>query len=83
MDNSYQIIKTDNIHSSSFIIPYEYKDKDEVYLKFLATYVLVISSINEWNIHFIDYNDIHIKKKEDKRKDMDINMNNEIFLFKV
>ena len=47
MDNSYHIIETDNIHSSSFVIPYEYKDKDEVYLEGLAISVLVLSSMSK------------------------------------
>ena len=79
MDNSYHIIKTDNIHTSSFVIPYEYKNKDEVYLEGLATSVLVLSSMSEWNTHFIDYNDIDIKKEAEKRKDDDINRNDETF----
>ena len=79
MDNSYHIIETDNIHSSSFVIPYDYKDKDKVYLEGLATSVLVLSSINEWNSHFIDYNNTDIKKEAEKRKDDDINRNDEIF----
>ena len=42
MDNSYHIIETDNIHSTSFVIPYEYKDKDEVYLEGLASIISII-----------------------------------------
>ena len=53
MDNSYHIIEIDNIHSLSFVIPYEYKDKDEVYLENLATSVLVLSSMSEQNIHLL------------------------------
>ena len=79
MDNSYHIIETDNIHSSSFVILYEYKNNDEVYLEGIATSVLVLSSTNEWNTHFIDYNDIDIKKEAEKRTDNDININDEIF----
>ena len=82
MDNSYHIIETDNIHSTSFVIPYEYKDKDEVYLEGLATLVLVLLSISEWYIHFINYKCNGIKKEEQKRKDIDININNKTFLFK-
>ena len=47
IDNSYHIIEIDNILSISFVIPYEYKDKNEVYLKVLATSVLVILSMSE------------------------------------
>ena len=54
IDNSYHIIEIDNIHSSSFVILYEYKDKDEVYLEGLDTSVLILSYMSQWNIHFID-----------------------------
>ena len=81
IDNSYHIIKTDNIYSSSSVIPYEYKDKDEVYLEGLAISVLVLSSMSECNIYFIDYKFNDIKKEGEKRKDIDININDETFLF--
>ena len=63
LDNSYHIIETDNIHSSLFVILYKYKDKDEVYLKGLAIYILVLLSMSKYNTHFIDYNHIYIKKE--------------------
>ena len=68
MNNSYHIIETDNIHSTSFVKPYEYKDKNKVYLEGLDTLVLVLSSMSEWNIHFIDYKCNNIKKKGEKEK---------------
>ena len=77
MEDSYQIVETDNIHCSSFVIPYEYKKKEEIYLEGLARCVIVLTPMSCWHKFFIDYYDVNLEREGEKRKDKNISENDE------
>ena len=81
MEESYQIIEIDNIHCQSFVFPYEYWNKDEVYLEGFAKSVMVISPTTSWHKYFINYYDNDLKKKAEEREDKSLSENDERFPF--
>ena len=81
MEDSYQIIDTDSIHCTSFVIPYEYRSNEEVYLEGCASSVIVGSPMSSWHKFFIDYYDTNIKKTAKMREDKDINKLDERYPF--
>ena len=54
MEDTYQIINVDNIHCTSFDIPYDHRNEKETYLEGCAKTAMVVSSMSLWNKLFID-----------------------------
>ena len=81
MEESYQIIETDNMHCSSFAIPYEYRNKEETYLEGLSKKVIVLSPMSCWHKFFIDYYDDNTEKEAAVRVDNSISDDDERFPF--
>ena len=81
MEDTYQIVETDNIHCSSFVVPYEYKRKEETYLEGLAMRVIVLTPMSCWHKKFIDYYDTNLERDGEKRQDKNISENDERYPF--
>ena len=81
MEDTYQIVETDNIHCSSFVVPYEYKRKEETYLEGLAMRVIVLTPRSCWHKKFIDYYDTNLERDGEKRQDKNISENDERYPF--
>lgn len=75
----YQIIEVDNIHWSSFVIPYEYNNINETYLPGCAKSVMM--PMLNWHHFFIDYSNKTILDDGSKRVDNDIDNNDERYPF--
>ena len=81
MEDSFQMIDIDNIHCGSFVIPYEYRNNDEIYLEGSAKSVMVLTPMSCWHKLFINYYDDNLKKKAEKRENKNISVNDERFPF--
>ena len=81
MESEYHIISIKNIHDTAFVIPYESINENEVYLEGRSKSVLVLTPMNNWNKHFIDYNNQELIKDAGRRKDLSISENDERFPF--
>ena len=81
METTYQIIEVDNIHRSSFVIPYEYNNINETYLPGCAKSVMVMMPMVNWHKLFIDYSNKTILDDGSKRVDNDIDNLDERYPF--
>ena len=81
MEESYQIIEVDNIHWSSFVIPYEYNNTLEAYLPGRAKSVMVMVHMVDWHNLFINYSNTTIIEDGGKRVDNDIDADDERYPF--
>ena len=81
MEDTYQIIDVDNIHWTSFVIPYDYRNEKEMYLEGCAKTVMVVTSMSLWHKLFIDYYNIKVIEEATNREDKDISMNDKSYPF--
>ena len=81
MEDTYQIIDVDNIHCSSFVIPYEHRNGMETYIEGCSKTVMVVQSMSLWHKLFIDYYDPKVIEEANNREDKDISINDERYAF--
>ena len=81
MEDTYQIIDVENIHCTSFVIPYEHRNENETYLEGCAKTVMVVTSMSLWHKLFIDYYDPKVIEEANNREDKDISINDERYAF--
>lgn len=81
MEECFQIVDVDNIHSNAFVIPYEYHKDDQSYMLGCSKSVIIVSKMTNWHFHFVDYNNTQLMLSASRRVDNNISMNDEKFPF--
>ena len=81
MEDTYQNIDVDNIHWTSFVVPYEHRNEKETYIEGCAKTVIVVSSMSLWQKLSIDYYDPKEIEEANNREDRDISVNDERYPF--
>ena len=57
MEDTYQIISTDSITSTTAVIVDSARNDNATSIPGMAKSVIVIENKSKWHLHFIDYND--------------------------